>query len=117
MGLDMWFFAEPKDPQKEEVHYWRKHNALHAWFAKRAVKDKLVENEGEFNCVDLPITEELLNELELVIRRGELVPTGGFFFGPTDYDPKDDMEEDLKAIAKAREVLADGRKCWYSSWW
>jgi hypothetical protein len=113
MGLDMWF----EEIKRTEIHYWRKHNALHNWFAKKAIAMGLVETEADFNVVPVPLTLELLAELEADIRNGNLEPTEGFFFGGTDYDPKEDMEDDLKAIRIAREIVESGGSVQYNSWW
>lgn len=117
MGLDMWFMARPKEPKAEEVSYWRKHNALHHWFEEYAIRHGIVENAGDFNCVEVPLTLDLLYELEYDIREGNLEPTEGFFFGGTDYDPKEEMERDLAEIAKARKRIEEGDEVFYTSWW
>lgn len=116
MGLDMYFRARPKQPT-EEIAYWRKHNALHHWFEQYAIAQKLVESPDDFNCVDVPLISELLDQLEADVREGKLEPTKGLFFGATEYDPKEYMEDDLAAIAKARERLAEGDDVVYTSWW
>lgn len=113
MGLDMYFMAV----QPKEIAYWRKHNALHHWFEEEAKRLGLIEDAADFNLVHVPLTTELLDRLETDIRNGALVPTEGFFFGGTNYDPKEDMEEDLKAIATAREHLAKNQEVYYTSWW
>lgn len=117
MGLDMWFLTRPKEPKTEEVFYWRKHNALHNWFTEYAIRHGIVDNAGNFNCVEVPLTPELLDDLEHDIREGNLKPTGGFFFGDTDYDPKEEMEHDLEAIEKARKRIENGDEVFYTSWW
>lgn len=117
MGLDMWFMSRPKQPKAEEVHYWRKHNALHHWFEEYARDNGLVDPSDDFNCVEVQLTTELLDKLEQDIRKGNLEPIGGFFFGVTDYDPKEYMEDDLAAITKARQGIANGDEVFYTSWW
>lgn len=116
MGLDMYFNARPKAPT-EEIAYWRKHNALHHWFEQYAIARKLVKSPNDFNCVDVPLTLELLDRLEADVREGKLEPVEGFCFGFTGYDPKEYMEDDLAAIAKARERLEAGDDVVYTSWW
>ena len=37
MGLDMYIRTDKQD----ELHYWRKHNALHNWFLHEAMKQEL----------------------------------------------------------------------------
>ena len=54
MGLDM-FLSRVK---REEVGYWRKANAIHAWFER-----KLAEDEGLENCREYAVSKEDLIEL------------------------------------------------------
>lgn len=115
MGLDMYLVAREKD---EQLHYWRKHNALHDWMAKEAIRQKIVETEADFNCVHLLLSEETLNRLEAAVKSKSLSPTDGFFFGVTDYDPFEEYgKEDLAAIQKARDAIAEGKDVYYTSWW
>lgn len=71
-----------------EVAYWRKSNAIHAWFVKNV-------QEGEDNCKQYYVCREQLKELlgicESIAANHELsealLPVkSGFFFGPTEYD-------------------------------
>jgi hypothetical protein len=75
------------------------------------------EKGGEgaaFNCVNLLLTAEDLNQLEADIRIGNLPRTSGFFFGESDGS---EVEDDLRFIANAREAMADGLIVYYSWWW
>ena len=101
MGLDMWFMARPKEPKAEEVSYWRKHNALHHWFEEYAIRHGIVENAGDFNCVEVPLTPELLDDLERDIREGNLEPTEGLFFGGTDYETWKTTSQQSPKLASA----------------
>lgn len=117
MGLDMYMFARKKEVEgPEEVAYWRKHNALHGWFEARYRKEN-PDFDQDFNCVDMPLTEELLTDLETDIKAKALTPTSGFFFGNTNYDPSEDAQYDLDAIQNARARLAEGEEVFYYSWW
>jgi hypothetical protein len=69
-----------------EVAYWRKANAIHAWFVKN------VQN-GEDDCGNYIVSKGLLIELRnlcikvLDERNPELLkPKSGFFFGNTEID-------------------------------
>ena len=84
----------------EEVMYWRKVNAVHAWF---------VENiqDGIDECQESRVTIKQLDELaticEKVVRdkNPKLLPSqGGFFFGSTEYDKYyyDEIEETAKVL-------------------
>tara|TARA_Y100001938_G_scaffold123499_1_gene172835 strand:- start:229 stop:594 length:366 start_codon:yes stop_codon:yes gene_type:complete len=121
MGLDMYFNARnpdvPETDITQELHYWRKHNALHGWFCDEAIRQGLVTSPEEFNTVSVTLTPELLDRLEEAINKGELKPTNGFFFGSTDYNPVENRSDDLKALAKARLALKKGKEPYYTSWW
>jgi hypothetical protein len=78
-----------------EVVYWRKANAIHAWFVKNV-------QDGTDDCNSYYVSREDLDQLaatcDQVLRDPSLaealLPTqGGFFFGSTKYD--DGYREDL----------------------
>ena len=84
----------------EEIMYWRKVNAVHAWFVENV-------QEGIDECQESRVTIEQLDELaticEKVIRdkNPELLPaSSGFFFGSTDYDEYyyQEVEETAKVL-------------------
>lgn len=140
MGLDMYAFAaktvkpNPKDEhsivtgfeknvgeweyfdgtQPEEIHYWRKFNALHAWM------ENLYKSRGgtnEFNCVGIQLFLDDLKVLKEACDNKSLVPTEGFFFGAQD--PVTDEEyDDVRAfITKAEMYIHTGYVVYYDSWW
>jgi hypothetical protein len=120
MGLDSYINVDNVEDGKTEtvkVVYWRKHNAMHNWFCKEALAIGLVDNPDDFNCVELPITQNRLNRLIQTVKDGNLEPVGGFFFGNTDYDPKEEMEADLADLAKVQEEITSGNEPYYTSWW
>ena len=99
---------------KTEIAYWRKHNALEGWMAE------LYESrggDGEFNCETLHLYPEDLDNLEKVVKAGDLPETVGFFFGDCTKDNEECKENDLEFIAKARKCLARGYEVEYTSWW
>ena len=124
MGLDMYAFAinegekySDKEVEKDEVFYWRKHNALHAWMEKKWREDG---GDGVFNCAPFELSIELLDELEKDIRERNLEPTEGFFFGGTRYSDEDwerHEREDMEFIVEARIRINKGQKVFYDSWW
>ena len=118
MGLDQNAYKVSQDGEREELAYWRKHNRLQGWMESRYA-DK--GGEGEFNCVDLELTEEDIDDLEVAIDDKELPETQGFFFGGDSYGEYDeeygDKETDRKFIKDAKEALGDGWKIVYSCWW
>lgn len=71
-----------------EVMYWRKANAIHAWFVKHI-------QDGVDECQESYIDPKQLYELQTICRTvledrsraPELLPAqAGFFFGGTDYN-------------------------------
>lgn len=107
MGLDMYLYGVKQEFHKHdyniggykestEIGYWRKANAVHAWFVECC-------QDGVDNCATYYVGHEDLKALqdrcEDVLlepeRAEELLPTqDGFFFGTTEYD--DWYFEDIK---------------------
>jgi len=90
-----------------EAMYWRKANAIHAWFVENVQNG--VDDCGEY-YVDRDKLEGLMNECAMVIadpsRAEELLPTqSGFFFGETAYG--DWYMEGLKATYEGLKELLD----------
>ena len=124
MGLDMYAFTvSAKDvgdavtdvalgDNAVELFYWRKFNALHGW-----MEDLYRLKKGlrvDFNCTTVRLTSEDLDRLER--EAGTMQPVQGSFFGAQVVYPED-LESVADFIAKAREALAEGKTCWYDSWW
>lgn len=57
-----------------------------------------------------------LDELEKAIKAGDLPKTEGFFFGESTGD-KQQINDDLEFIKKARQVIESGDSVYYDSWW
>ncbi len=122
MGLDMYAltrasklpaevdFAEK--PGDAKLHHWRKHPNLHGWM------ESLYRTKGGaepvFNCVNLALSADDLDQLEADIRSRCLPKTAGFFFGESDGT---ENAGDLDFIAKARDAIAAGLFVYYTSWW
>ncbi len=95
MGLDMYIFSTNKGEtvdweadNYEEVGYWRKFNALHAWFVQHV-------QDGKDDCEPYPLSKEKIEEVLAVLKNVKedpeeapklLPPQSGFFFGSTDID-------------------------------
>ena len=126
MGLDQYAYARKGEPKIEvsegheeaiwedqmELAYWRKHPSLQGWM-EQLWREK--GGEGEFNCVDVELTDADLDRLEADIKGNNLPDTGGFFFGSNSDDCY--KEGDLDFIHDAREHLSMGYKIVYTSWW
>ncbi len=126
MGLDQYFFAAPADSYNKEVDfeplgshlevaYWRKHNALHGWmeglYRLKGGKSPEMCAEG----VNLTLAD--LAALERAVVSGSLPVTGGFFFGADSSKDPSRKDEDVAAINKAREMISNGLKVYYTSSW
>ena len=98
---------------KEELHYWRKHPNLQGWM-EELYYEKGGESES-FNCVNVQLTWEDLEQLEKDIKDGALPETCGFFFGSNS--DEEYKEETLDWIERSLESIKDGYDVYYSSWW
>ena len=108
-----------------QAAYWRKANAIHAWFVKN------VQN-GEDDCKTYYVsTEDLENLLEVCkqvnqsqneILAAKLLPTAnGFFFGSTEYDEAywHDIAFTIKQLEIALEEASKSDHIYfeyYASW-
>lgn len=136
MGLDMYAYSVKADLKGQEVDiklsevfddvdaaekrgdlnkvaYWRKFNNLHGWMHR--LYDSKGGKSEDFNCDMVNLTVADLDELAAEAK--DLEPTGGFFFGSYDDMTKEDTEEVLQFVEKAKAEIADGRSIIYSSWW
>lgn len=131
MGLDMYAYkvTSPDEPspihliteadykpfegsQVEEFFYWRKHPNLHGWM------EKLYYKKGgraeDFNCVNLVLTADDIEQLEKDIQADKLPETAGFFFGEST---PEDKANDLEFVELAKKELESGNVVYYTSWW
>ena len=103
-----------------EAGYWRKANAIHAWFVKNV-------QEGKDDCCKYDVARGDLANLADICREvlsdhskaTELLPTAsGFFFGNYEYDdwyfPK--LEDTVTIIEKALALPEDWDFTYQSSW-
>ena len=132
MGLDMYLKAEKflwdrekeREPLKNkiaellpevaalevsritvEAAYWRKANAIHAWFVHNCQDDV---DECQNTPVGHDDLQKLLDVVNQVLENRELAPKllptqGGFFFGDTEYGEY--YIEDLKYTKERLELL------------
>ena len=113
MGLDQYAYRRLPDEDGDgniTISQWRKHNRLHGWMD--------VEDHS-FNCIELEITLDDLEQLEVDINNKLLPETGGFFFGNDSYENYQQYheEKDLNFIMEAREAITNGQKVYYDSSW
>ena len=140
MGLDMYAYVAVKEGQQREFYesavidvdsgdlknttvarpheiaYWRKHPNLHGWMEQLwNSRNGGHQDCNIFNGIELELTWEDLEVLELDIIAGTLPNTTGFFFGNDSDDHY--REQDLKFIRDARAELFLGLKVFYNSSW
>ena len=108
--VDMIF---PKGTTANEIAYWRKFHQLHGWM-ERLYRAK--NGPGEtFNCNDVRLMPEDVNQLETDAKNG-LPATQGFFFGNGEWNEECEKEV-LDFVALCRAKFAEGQAVFYSSWW
>jgi hypothetical protein len=101
-----------------EVAYWRKANAIHAYFV----------GEEEDDCTPIRVDREQLKTLQDACQQvmdnpalaEELLPTqGGFFFGSTEYDEwyMDSIKETHDKLSQLLAVIPDGWSFKYQASW
>lgn len=109
-------YTNPNVTQPREIAYWRKHPNLHGWMEQLWNKRNGGNCDGNnFNGIELELTYEDLEVLELDVISGTLPGTTGFFFG----DDADEhyREHDLEFIKNARAELFMGLRVFYNSSW
>jgi hypothetical protein len=111
-------YSNPKISKPREIAYWRKHPNLHGWMKQlweEKGRPKSEDDDDTFNGIELELTREDIDQLELDIKEGNLPDTTGFFFG----DPSDNeyYEADLEFVKQARVELFMGLKVFYNSSW
>jgi hypothetical protein len=102
--------------------YWRKQNAIHAWFVKNV-------QGGVDECQRHYVEAHQLNDLRAAClevladysKAGTLLPTeSGFFFGGTEYDDwyKRGLNDTVNVIDRALKAQKDlGLDLYYQSSW
>ena len=137
MGLDQYAYAAAKagaqdeyyedknynkddaDPTKigtpREIAYWRKHPNLQGWMERLWIEKGRPGIATTFNGVELELTWEDIERLELDVIAGTLPATSGFFFGNESNDYYRDT--DLEFIRNAKTELFMGLKVFYNSSW
>ena len=105
----------------EDVHYWRKANAIHKWFVDHV-------QDGNDDCKKYYVGQEYLKELLADIntvltdhsKAEEVLPhTAGFFFGGDEYDEWYfiDLEETKKTLEAELSIENNKADYYYQSSW
>ena len=113
MGLDQMAYAQEHGVEdQQDIATQRKHPNLQGYMEKLWRERG---GEGEFNCVSVELTEQDIYALRSAIQGKDLPETQGFFYGgDSDYYY---LEDDLLFCSKALELIKEGKKIYYSSWW
>lgn len=98
----------------QQIQYWRKHANLNEWMTQLAVRRGIVKSAHDFNCVDLVLTPQDIDNLEEAICSDDLPTGAGFFWGRS---APEDRVLDEEFISKARRAFARGDEVIYSCWW
>ena len=135
MGLDMYAYARP--PRKRnsdddiQIGEWRKHNRLQGWM-QQLWESKGCPNaseDGDFNSVEMELTEEDINALEDDILTMTMPESNGFFWGSDSFFWTDEegndypensyyyLERDLEFVTDARKMLDKKHRIFYSCWY
>lgn len=123
MGLDMFLYAKSKDEQEsKEVCYWRKANAIHAWFVDNVQGGN---DDNDYYIVTRETLRELLCVLKSVQEDNSIAPDklptrGGFFFGNIDYGEYyfDMINDNIKKLQSILQdaTLKNATFCYHASW-
>jgi hypothetical protein len=111
---------DDSDPTKQskprELAYWRKHPNLQGWM-KRLWEEKNPDDTEvtSFNCIELELTWQDLERLELDIISGGLPETTGFFFGNDSNEFY--YNNDLNFVKNAKAEIFLGLRVFYNSSW
>ncbi len=130
MGLDQYAYVANKAGQLSGIESktriiakWRKHPNLQGWMEmlwfKKGSPTRDLEYDAKyrssFNGVELELTWEDIDDLEIAIKNKELPATSGFFFGNNSDDQY--YNHDLTFVRNARTELFSGLKVFYNSSW
>ena len=131
----MYAYARP--PRKRnsdndiQIGEWRKHNRLQGWM-QQLWESKGCPNaseDGDFNSVEMELTEEDINALEDDILTMSLPESNGFFWGSDSFFWTDEegndypensyyyLERDLEFVTDARKMLDKKHRIFYSCWY
>lgn len=139
MGLDQYAYSRP--PRKRnsdddvQLMEWRKHNRLQGWMQQlwedKGCPSAQTEGDemGDFNCVELQLTKQDIDNLEYSINNFELPEANGFFWGSDSYFWNNEDDEpfpeneywyksnDLMFVESARKALDNKHRIYYSCWY
>ena len=118
MGLDQYAHTGSADGNFDEKFKWRKHAKLQA-FMEMLWYHQLGNNK-EFNCQNLELERNDIEQLQALIKGDDLPESpGGFFSGHQfqDQSASDYKETDLEFCDWALEEIDNGRPVFYTCWY
>jgi hypothetical protein len=103
---------------RADAMYWRKANAIHAWFVKHC-------QDGTDDCGEYYVSREQLKELRALCIKAQvddnvgLDPASGFFFGSTEKDEYyyEELKRTAEGITKLLKQVDDTWSFYYRSSW
>ena len=139
MGLDQYAYTRPQRKRNSDedisIMEWRKHNRLQGWmqnlWESKGCPNAQTEGDemGDFNCVELELTSQDIDDLESAINNFELPESNGFFWGSDSYFWNDENDEpfpdneywyketDLRFVNEARKAINNKNRVFYSCWY
>ena len=131
----MYAYARPPRKRNSDndigIGEWRKHNRLQGWM-QQLWESKGCPNaseDGDFNSVEMELTEEDINALEEDILTMTMPESNGFFWGSDSFFWTDEegndypensyyyLERDLEFVTDARKMLDKKHRIFYSCWY
>lgn len=120
-ALDFPDHNTPSATVRVNVAYWRKANAIHAWFVNTLA-------DGRDECQDIYVPRESLESLLGLVRlalasperAGNILPTqSGFFFGSTEYGEwyMNDLRDTEKILERVLETVPEDWDFYYRASW
>ena len=120
MGLDMYLYRRIREPENENIGYWRKANAIHAWFVDNVQGGTDACQESYVPQDELSYLLEVVNEVLVDHSKAEeLLPVRqGFFFGSDEYDDGyfSDLKNTKEILVRALCLPSDSDIYYRSSW-
>ena len=91
--------------------YWRKFFPFNSWAYKLYVKKG---GKGEFNCVNIKLDKEDLDELYMLAQTDEFYQNG--YYGDANKERKLEYDRLMKFIENAKTAISEGDAIYYSNW-
>ena len=95
-----------------EFDYWRKFIPLDRWAYKIYLKKG---GKGEFNCAEIKLNKEDLDELNTLAQTDEFYQNG--YYGDAKKERELEYDHLMKFIEDAKTAIAEGDAIYYSNWW